>query len=72
MGKDFHSRCDNKGPTISLFKIKNGDCIGGYTAAKWPFGGFVVDNGSMLFNLPRQRQFLNTKYRWAIGRAYSD
>ena len=30
---DFHSRCDNKGPTVSLFKIKDGDCIGGYTKA---------------------------------------
>jgi predicted RNase H-like nuclease (RuvC/YqgF family) len=30
---DFHSRSDNKGPTISLFKIKDGDCIGGYTNA---------------------------------------
>ena len=31
--KDFHSRCDGKGPTISLFKVKDGDCIGGYTNA---------------------------------------
>lgn len=31
--KDFHSRCDNKGPTISLFKILDGDCIGGFTKA---------------------------------------
>ncbi len=31
--KDFHSRCDKKGPTISLFKIKDGDCIGGFTNA---------------------------------------
>jgi hypothetical protein len=32
--KIFHSRCDNKGPTISLFKVKDtGDCIGGYTKA---------------------------------------
>ena len=31
--KDFHSRCDHKGPTISLFKIKKGDCIGGFTTA---------------------------------------
>ncbi len=28
--KDFHDRCDNKGPTISLFKVKDGDVIGGY------------------------------------------
>ncbi len=33
MFKDFHSRCDNKGPTISLFKLKDGDCVGGYTTA---------------------------------------
>jgi hypothetical protein len=33
MGEDFHSRCDKKGPTISLFKVKNGDCIGGFTKA---------------------------------------
>ena len=33
MYKDFHSRCDNKGPTISLFKVKDGDVIGGYTKA---------------------------------------
>jgi hypothetical protein len=31
--KDFHSRCDKKGPTISLFKVKDGDCIGGFTKA---------------------------------------
>ena len=29
----FHSRCDGKSPTISLFKVKNGPCIGGYTEA---------------------------------------
>jgi hypothetical protein len=33
MGEDFHSHCDKKGPTISLFKIKDGDCIGGFTKA---------------------------------------
>ncbi len=34
MFKDFHSRCDGKSPTISLFKVKNtGECIGGYTNA---------------------------------------
>jgi hypothetical protein len=27
---NFHNRCDNKGPTISLFKVKDGDVIGGY------------------------------------------
>ena len=33
MWNNFHSRCDKKGPTISLFKVKDGDVIGGYTKA---------------------------------------
>jgi hypothetical protein len=55
MYRDFHSRCDIKGPTISLFKVKGGDCIGGYTKALWsspPFPGkYVDDSDAMLFNL---------------------
>ena len=31
--EDFHSRADKKGPTISLFKMKSGDVIGGFTTA---------------------------------------
>jgi hypothetical protein len=31
--KDFHLGADNKGPTISLFKMKSGDIIGGFTTA---------------------------------------
>ena len=32
--QDFHSRCDNKGPTIVL--VKANDCIfGGYTDQNW-------------------------------------
>ena len=33
-GIDFHIRCDGKGMTVSLFKIKeSGTCIGGFTSA---------------------------------------
>ena len=35
MYHDFHMRCDDKGPTISLFQINDGDCIGGFTSAAW-------------------------------------
>ena len=32
MNEDFHSRCDEKGPTVSLFKVKkNQHWIGGFT-----------------------------------------
>jgi hypothetical protein len=30
---DFHSRADNKGPTITLFTMTSGDIIGGITHA---------------------------------------
>jgi len=62
MCKDFHNRCDNKGPTISLFKVKDGDCIGGYTKEHWQnlFNGkYFIDSDAMLFNLSCQRHFPN-------------
>jgi hypothetical protein len=30
-GEDFHKRADNKDWTVSLFKIEDGDCVGGFT-----------------------------------------
>jgi carbamoylphosphate synthase large subunit len=55
---DFHSRCDNKEPTITLFKIENGDCIGGYTKAKLSSNDdFQADSEAMLFNLSCCRHF---------------
>ena len=59
---DFHSRCDNKGPTVSLFKIKDGDCVGGYTKAQWQSpedDEYTNDNDAILFNLNHQRSFKN-------------
>ena len=56
--KDFHTRCGNKGPTISLFKVKDGDCIGGYTNASWSSAEkYGHDNQAMLFNLSSGRYF---------------
>ena len=58
MAEDFHSRSDKKGPTISLFKIKDGDCIGGYTKAQWSSDNKLVeDEAAMLFNLSSCRCF---------------
>ena len=49
---DFHSRCDYKGSTVSLFQIKDGDCIGGYTEAEWNSSySHKEDSNAMLFNL---------------------
>ncbi len=44
--EDFHSKCDNNGPTVCLFKSKLGDCFGGYTSKNWqsfPKGETIID-----------------------------
>ena len=60
MAKDFHSRCDNKGPLVSLFQIKDGDVVGGYSKAQFsplPYPGERrVDECAILFNLDEPRQ----------------
>ena len=56
--KDFHSRCDNKGKTVSLFQIKDGDCIGGYTSQHWDKSNtHKEDSSAFLFNLTYFRNF---------------
>ncbi len=32
---DFHSKCDEKGPTICLIKSNLGKTFGGYSALSW-------------------------------------
>ena len=34
-GKYFHNKCNNQGPTISLFKNEKGNIFGGYTSIEW-------------------------------------
>jgi hypothetical protein len=54
--KDFHLRADKKDWTVSLFKIQNGDCVGGFTTQSWHDRGnwsnwWVRDDNAFLFNL---------------------
>ena len=55
MTEDFHRLSDGKGPTVSLFKVKDtGDCIGGFTNAQWSGPNEtieVADPGAVIFNL---------------------
>ena len=61
--KDFHLRCDHKGPIICLYKIKKGDCIGGFTNAQWSSTTkHVGDCDAILFNLSCSRHYPSKKY----------
>ena len=55
---NFHSRCDSKGSTITLFQIRKGDCVGGFTKVSWSSKDEEKgDSSAMLFNLTHQRCF---------------
>jgi hypothetical protein len=38
-GQDFHSRCDNKGATVTVIKCTGGFVFGGYADASWSSSG---------------------------------
>ena len=63
--KDFHDWADVKDWTVSLFKILDGDCVGGFTTDSWHgrgdmgdiFNCCVRDDNAFLFNLSCARKF---------------
>ena len=54
----FHSKCDNKGPTLTIIKTNNGNLFGGYTPISWnsTIWDFCKDesNSSFLFSLTKK------------------
>ena len=67
-GKDFHSCCDNKGPTISLFLSDKGTKFGGFTSENWDKSGkYKQDSSCFLFSLDNKQIFPVKKPNEAIG-----
>ena len=71
MAKDFHERCDDNNKTISLFQIKDRNCIGGFSAAMWHSSSaemnvYSEDSLSMLFNLNKNLHYPISDYHYAI------
>mmetsp|Transcript_16272 Transcript_16272/g.26062 ORF Transcript_16272/g.26062 Transcript_16272/m.26062 type:complete len:1119 (-) Transcript_16272:383-3739(-) len=56
-GMDFHSRCDNKGATITVIKRTDqsgnvlGKIFGGYADVAWNSNGVVTDPSAFLFSM---------------------
>ena len=34
-GRDWHAKCDGKGPTLTVMKATNGWVFGGYASKSW-------------------------------------
>ena len=61
--KDFHSRCDNKGPTICLYKNEKNFIFGGYNPISWDNkSGWIKNDESYLFTLTNVHNTEPTKF----------
>ena len=56
-GANFHSKCDDRPNTISIFQTTKGYIFGGYTNAKWSCkGDYCYDDKAFLFSLVNKFQ----------------
>ena len=54
----FHELCDNKGPTLTLFYINNGNIVGIYTPLSFDINSsWKRDNDTFIFNLNKNQKY---------------
>ena len=54
----FHELCDNRGPTLSLFHINDGNIVGIYTPLSWDStAGWKNDIDTFIFNLNKNQKY---------------
>ena len=64
----FHELFDNKGNTLTLFHIKDGDKVGIYTNLSWNCNsGWKKGNETFLFNLNKNRKYKIRDNKDSIG-----
>ena len=52
LSKNFHEKCDNKGPTITLIKNEEGNIFGGFSSVSWTsYENYKQAPNSFLFSL---------------------
>ena len=63
-GEAFHNKCNNKGPTISLFKNEKGYIFGGYASIDWQGGNGNHKSApdSFIFTLTNMYNISPTKF----------
>jgi len=72
----FHSRCDGKGPTVTIVKVQR-YIFGGYTSTSWTSScvGYRYDSKAFLFSLVNKPGWAPVKLyqtgRYSSSRAYS-
>jgi hypothetical protein len=66
--KDFHNACDNKGPSISIIRTKQGDLCGGYSPLPWSSDGDETTHPDLfLFTLSNPHKIPPTQFKLKKG-----
>ena len=61
--KNFHEKCDNKGPTITLFRNDKGNIFGGFCPISWKnTGDYQNENKCFIFTLTNIYNIKPTKF----------
>jgi hypothetical protein len=61
--KNFHEKCDNQSPTITLFRNDKGNIFGGYLPIPWKSeGGYQNVNNAFIFTLTNIYNIQPTKF----------
>jgi len=54
----FHELCDNKGPTLTLFHVNDGNIVGIYTPLSWDSTSeWKEDMDTFIFNLNKNQKY---------------
>ena len=65
---EFHRRCDNRGPTITLIKTTTGKIFGGYTDQPWNKSDkLFVSNDSFIFSVSNNKRAVVIDAQNVIG-----
>ena len=63
----FHKLCDNKGPTLTLFHVNDGNIVGIYTPLSWDeTSGWKNDMDIFIFNLNKNQKYKKLKNHQSI------
>ncbi len=70
----FHNLCDNKGKTLTLFKLNDGNILGGYTNQNWNTNNsWYSDSNAFLFSLTEKIKCIsNSNNRYNAIYCYKD
>ena len=65
--RDFHAKCDNYSPTITIIKTSGGCVIGGFTSQKWnPSLAYASDPSAFIFSLNKKKKYLQNNFNNSV------